>query len=917
MKEKNEIEKIPIILKWNNTNDEFEDITNKVNEISFGNDTFYIKFFNSDKVYSFSSKSIFLSDEHIPVPFENKEIFINNNKVFVSKILFYINFGFKIFLKDGQTLFVKKIISDNKSIRINTIRYNLQNLNNNVFDYYRELSYYAGVTSGLDDTIEKVTYNLYKSINSLNSESVLNSYTNQKYEKRTIELDKLIFPFSTNKKQMEAVYAALTNNLTVISGPPGTGKTQVILNIIVNCIIQNKKIAIISNNNSAVENVYDKFNDEGYEYLLANLGNLNNVANFFSKKDNLKERITKYEQFFKVDTLSYIKKLINVYKMKNDLQNLKNILYDIELEYKHFKQKNEEKIIPNYNLKLNDYRSVLKLKNIIIGKKRIGLISIIMFFIKYNINLRMLKKLDSLVLYLDNRYYDLKINEIKESIILIEDKLKKEKIEENELQLKENSKIIFRTYLYNKYINKKYPLFDKDNYKNMYDEFTDRYQVILSTTHSILRNCESNFLYDLIIIDEASQSDILTTLYTMNIAKNMVIIGDTKQLSQIDNQKIYNISEELAKKYNIQPEYKYKNNSILNSISSLKNPPIRVFLEEHYRCDARIIKFCNEKFYDKKLVICTNTSSDIPLEIIHTAPGNHARKNPNGSGIYNLREIDEILFLLENEKSKNIGIITPFRCQAKMIKNAISQKYPYVEADTIHKYQGRQKEIIILSTVVNDLSENNEDLLTNFVTNPNLLNVAISRAVKKIYLIVSENVYKSSNNNIAQFIDYIKYYCNNIKEGKVISIFDNLYKDSYDVLNSQNLKTIYDSPAEKLVVDLIKEILNDFPDYSYSLHIRLSDLIQNVDGFNIKEISYILHPKTHIDLVIYDKITFKPKLCIEVDGTKYHDYSKKQKLHDQIKTSVLLRNNINIIRLKTNESNEKERIREELYKNKF
>ena len=63
------------------------------------------------------------------------------------------------------------------------------------------------------------------------------------------------------------------------------------------------------------------------------------------------------------------------------------------------------------------------------------------------------------------------------------------------------------------------------------------------------------FMYDLVIIDEASQSDILTSLLTMNIARSVAVIGDEKQLSQIDNQNIYDISEKLASIYNIDSSY--------------------------------------------------------------------------------------------------------------------------------------------------------------------------------------------------------------------------------------------------------------------------------------------------------------------------------------------------------------------------
>ena len=75
---------------------------------------------------------------------------------------------------------------------------------------------------------------------------------------------------------------------------------------------------------------------------------------------------------------------------------------------------------------------------------------------------------------------------------------------------------------------------------------------------------------------------------------------------------------------------------------------------------------------------------------------------------------------------------------------------------------------------------------------------------------------------------------------------------------------------------------------------------------------YDFTDKTHVDFVIFDKISHKPVLCIEVDGTKFHDYDKIRIEHDEIKNRALKANNINILRLKTNQSGEILKIRQYL-----
>jgi replication-associated recombination protein RarA len=68
----------------------------------------------------------------------------------------------------------------------------------------------------------------------------------------------LIYPFGVNQSQKAAVENAFSSQISIIQGPPGTGKTQTILNIIANAVLQNKTIAVVSNNNSATLNVVEK-----------------------------------------------------------------------------------------------------------------------------------------------------------------------------------------------------------------------------------------------------------------------------------------------------------------------------------------------------------------------------------------------------------------------------------------------------------------------------------------------------------------------------------------------------------------------------------------------------------------------------------------------------------------------------------
>ncbi len=98
------------------------------------------------------------------------------------------------------------------------------------------------------------------------------------------EAKQVYYPFGCNASQKTAVEMALTHQVSIIQGPPGTGKTQTILNIIANLLMANKTVLVVSNNNSAVENVAEKLNEENLGFIVAKLGNVQNKELFIANQ---------------------------------------------------------------------------------------------------------------------------------------------------------------------------------------------------------------------------------------------------------------------------------------------------------------------------------------------------------------------------------------------------------------------------------------------------------------------------------------------------------------------------------------------------------------------------------------------------------------------------------------------------------
>ncbi len=143
--------------------------------------------------------------------------------------------------------------------------------------YFREIASHTGEgESFLQREMEGLSF--------VHPESVLARYLDgQPVEGRVPAVGGVIFPFRFNLSQKAALENALAHSVSVIEGPPGTGKTQTILNILANLVtLRGKSVAVVSNNNEAVKNVIEKMAKGGYGFLTALLGNQENQKAFFA-----------------------------------------------------------------------------------------------------------------------------------------------------------------------------------------------------------------------------------------------------------------------------------------------------------------------------------------------------------------------------------------------------------------------------------------------------------------------------------------------------------------------------------------------------------------------------------------------------------------------------------------------------------
>ncbi len=716
----------------------------------------------------------------------------------------------------------------------------------------------------------------------------------------------IIFPFGFNPHQKLACENALKSNVSIIDGPPGTGKTQTIMNIIANILIQNKTVAVISNNNTATDNIYQKFKKQGFEKLCATLGKTENIDAFSknSARDSFPMEWKKQNEKELKNTLSNIFNRLESYlKMKNKVALLKEELEKTKLESKYYNKKEYKKIKINNNfnakkiLKINSYVDILGLNKVYLPSLSRNIIGIT--GIDKNV---LTNPVNDISDNLNAVYYERRIKELEDEIYSINEKLEKNNFKEL-LELYTNKSMeILKSFIANNYFKtneipakeiKKMKIFSLD------------YPIVLSTTYSLINCIKDGFKFDYIIVDEASQVDLVTAFLALSCGKNIVVVGDLKQLPTIVSKEMLKENNKIIKKYEVPKEWNYGYMNLLSTTIELFKKVPHTLLKEHYRCDPQIIQFCNERFYDNELIVLSENKGKNPMKIIRTTEGNHARKV--ATSWINERQAnvikDEVLKKENLGVLDEVGIISPYTKQCELITKKVDKQ---IECFTVHKFQGREKDVIIFATTGNQIN--------SFINDPCLINVAISRA-KNRFILVTHHDCENEKSLITDFILYAKYHNMEAIDSKISSVFDLLYKakeKERDIFISTH-RLVRKFLSENLIYYTLKSIINNenYPTIDFRCAYRLNDLIKDKSFLTEKELNFV-NSNSHLDFCVYRKMDKKPILAIEVDGRQH--LKQKQIVRDKLKDSILDKCGIPVLRLATHGDREKEKIEEKLKK---
>jgi uncharacterized protein len=281
--------------------------------------------------------------------------------------------------------------------------------------------------------------------------------------------------------------------------------------------------------------------------------------------------------------------------------------------------------------------------------------------------------------------------------------------------------------------------------------------------------------FDLFAVDEASMMTVTDFLMSGSSTKDgarTLVVGDHRQLSPIQKhdweREDRRTIRELVPYLSVMDlfrllsgENQFGDDEQFDEVevpTSVEYPIDR--LEITYRCDEEVARILRKLVYERDEVryrsfteddphfrahrdplavnktgneaIDTVLNPDCPISIVVHQDSESQQSNALEAGIVN-----SLITPIDRSK-ENIGIITPHNAQRGRLIDSLGSKVSEGVVDTVDRFQGSERDVIILSSTVSDPDYIRRE--AEFILSPNRLNVALSRMKKKLIVIVSERL---------------------------------------------------------------------------------------------------------------------------------------------------------------------------------
>ncbi len=378
-------------------------------------------------------------------------------------------------------------------------------------------------------------------------------------------------------------------------------------------------------------------------------------------------------------------------------------------------------------------------------------------------------------------------------------------------------------------------------------------------------------LFDLILIDEASQIDPASALPALQRAKRAVVFGDAAQLQHMSFLP-QAIETELLQREAPENDNApgFRNDSLLDWVSRrLAGPSAINLLDEHFRSAPPIIGFSNQEFYDDRLALLTRVtqrSNEAGIEIVNIESGHRDARGVNrreaSALVARCVQIVEHYQSADDEDVPAIGVISPFRAQVDHLTRTLNQALDDISGatrantsrhrlivGTAHELQGEERDIILFSAAVDDTSAAGA---LYFLSRPDVLNVAITRAKHQQIIFLSRAASRFDRSSLfGKYLNWIEQHTQE-KEGDPPASH----------LQQRNSKKL--TPAATAIQHVRQQMIEALQEHTASNEIDV-----RVGSVRIDLLVRTANAALGIDFIGFDNSTRSPGLSLADHGVLY------------------------------------------------
>ena len=461
-------------------------------------------------------------------------------------------------------------------------------------------------------------------------------------------------PIILSKPQQHILKSAFEKDLTLVIGPPGTGKSYTIATLALEFLSHGKSILIASKNNQAVNVVADKIEQFGLGEVVVRAGREDYKKLLRGRIDNLLAGIGVQK--------------VGRPELKKWRYRAKRGTAEMQTEEKVVAKRVRTEIKHGYLFYGNEKGLLAHIQRFWLKFRKAQSISFWELMFRLEQLLQRRNEVGKTYLYQSfHHYLGLALNASRKDLQTLSKALRA------------------RTG------NKKENLFARVNFTAVLKALPI-WVVNTADVNKVLPLKAG--LFDLVILDEATQCDIASSIPILQRAKKAVIVGDPKQLRHLSflSKKQQQI---LIQKYDLggtdMDLLNYRKNSILDLASAVIESQDQVhFLDEHYRSMPDIIQFSNKHFYDNRLHVMTACPATLRKRhiFLNQLAGKRYKSGYNkveANAIFKaIQKIVEKDRPLEAKYCQSIGVISPFR---KQVDYMIKQVYKHFSLGDIERHK--------------------------------------------------------------------------------------------------------------------------------------------------------------------------------------------------------------------------------------